>query len=149
MLLIIFRWKIYFHLDMVSQRVAQGFVQGPVFYKKNFFGVLSKLFVWGNLFHSSLIQKLGQVFNLKLGHFASGQHKCITRRQPFLKFKSKPGFRPVNHFHDDAETKDICVVVVKKGTCLAATWGVTLGVTKFIKILLWFWSHFVEHLGRT
>jgi hypothetical protein len=39
---------------------------------------------------------LGRVFNFKIGHFASKQHKCIAHMQPLLELKTQPRFCPVN-----------------------------------------------------
>ncbi len=39
---------------------------------------------------------LGRVFNFKLGHFASKQHKCIAHMQQLLELKTRPRFFPVN-----------------------------------------------------
>ncbi len=35
---------------------------------------------------------LGRVFNFKLGHFASKQHKCMAHMQPLLELKTRPSF---------------------------------------------------------
>jgi hypothetical protein len=39
---------------------------------------------------------LGRVFNVKVGHFASKQHKCIAHMQPLLELKTWPRFCPIN-----------------------------------------------------
>jgi hypothetical protein len=39
---------------------------------------------------------LGQVFNFKLGSFASKQHKRVVNMQPLLKLKNLPRFSPAN-----------------------------------------------------
>jgi hypothetical protein len=38
----------------------------------------------------------GQVFNFKLDHFASKQHKCISHMQPLLELKTWLRFHAVN-----------------------------------------------------
>ncbi len=39
---------------------------------------------------------LGQVFNIKLGSFASKQLNCMAHTKPLLELKTRPRFRPVS-----------------------------------------------------
>jgi hypothetical protein len=56
---------------------------------------------------------LGQVFNYKLGHFATLLSNCIASMQPLIELKTRPGVCPVSKSLSMARVTDTEIVYEK------------------------------------
>jgi hypothetical protein len=79
----------------INMSVSDSFCHGTTFH------LFTTIFLWiklgsGIINRSELKSYLGQVFNSKLGHFATSGSKCMVCMQPLLKLKTWARACPVS-----------------------------------------------------